>query len=119
MTADLMDICVRLARKPLVGARYSVGAYTPAAPDPDGCTWAVLDLRGSPCVLCHDSYEAAVWWVRLEEYEGDYLEGLDLPLRDDSDRVRSLRELADRWHYDYQHMGWPMPACLAEIGMRP
>lgn len=65
---QVMDVCVQLLTKGVVlGARFSVGPYTPAVPTADGHGWAVLNLQGAPVVLAHDAYEAARAFLDCED----------------------------------------------------
>ncbi len=47
--------------------RHSAGPHTPAVSD--GYTWAVHNLQGSPVVLAHNPFDAALWLLRLETGE--------------------------------------------------
>jgi hypothetical protein len=45
--------------------RFSAGPWTPAIDD--GFSWAVLNLNGTPLLLSHDAFEAALYLSRLED----------------------------------------------------
>ena len=62
---DIFANCVALLeRGVLIGSRFSVGPYTTAVPSHH--TWAVLNRRGTPLFLAHDSFEAVVWFTLVD-----------------------------------------------------
>lgn len=64
-TPGLVAQCAQLLQRgALLGARVSAGRHTPAVPD--GFSWCVLDLQGSPLVLCNDATVALSWFNELE-----------------------------------------------------
>jgi hypothetical protein len=91
---------VRLASHGVIlGRRCSAGTWTPAVPD--GWSWAVLGPRGQCLVLCHDSFEAARYFLDVEsgrlEVDPEFA-----PLRLQADDEIEAWRRWEAWAYEYR-----------------
>jgi hypothetical protein len=90
-------VCVRLSSGAVtLGARLSVGPYTPAVPAEH--LFAVIGRQGQPIVLAHDAFEAARSFVDAEERGpselGDECYAMDT---DAEQAARATADRADEW----------------------
>jgi hypothetical protein len=93
--AGVEAVCRRIAGgAPLVHGEFSVGPWTPAVDD--GFAWAVLDKRGSPLLLAHDAFEAAIHFCRLVEGSMGVDDNAGGPYRLPADSVLAERAREDR-----------------------
>jgi len=93
--AGVAAVCERIAGgAPMVYGDFSVGPWTPAVAD--GFTWAVLDKTGSPLLLAHDSFEAAMHFCRIVDGSMTTVDNVGGPYRLAPDAVLAHHAQAER-----------------------
>jgi hypothetical protein len=95
------DVAILWGCGVLLGAKFSVGHYTPAESSQFG--WCVCNLQGSPLYLSRDAVDAYAHFLRYEDDPGSAPPTSEPPRAQPSPSTVEIHRLKRRWRMLQAH----------------